>query len=623
MLHAQRPPEHRARAAAGPRGRAPRRPADGRRRRAHHRLELGQQRGDHRDGARWRATRGVRTIAITSLAHATSSAARASGRPAAPRARGRRDRQRRRASATRRSRSRACRRGSAPTSTVVGAAIVERARRGGRGAARRAGASCRRSSRAATSPAATRPNARALGARRWRRLSRDRRRRRSPSAASSRASTAALDPRAAARPHRLPRRAGHEHASCTRPRTTRCCGATGGCRTTARRWRACAELVERVRGRTGWSFAWCISPGLSIRYSDDADLDALVGQAARASRRSASTRFGLLLDDIPGELQHPQDRAAFDDLAEAHVALVEPGPRGLPAGMPPRRLPDGLLGHGHRALPRRAGRRHRPPHRPVLDRPRHLLADARPRRCRDVHAHDEPAADVLGQLPGQRRGHGLRAAHRAVPRSRPAAVARLDRHRRQRHGAVRGVAHPVRDHRRLPARPRGLRPRGELAAGACAMSSARRTSRRSRCSRTTCARRACPRTTRRSSARRSSRAAFRLDQGDAAARAAADLRALADRLLARGRPPAARPGREPARSSTRRGPGSRRSSSARRPSAASPTWPPRATRAATGRAELRPFLIRLRRARVRVFGDVLEMTLSVLSGTMFRPGEVP
>ncbi len=42
-----------------------------------------------------------------------------------------------------------------------------------------------------------------------------------------------------------------------------------------------------------------------------------------------------------------------------------------------------------------------------------------------------------------------------------------------------------------------------------------------------------------------------------------------------------------------------------------------------GAAVLRPFLIRLRRARVRVFGDVLEMTLSDLTGTMFRPGEVP
>ena len=42
-----------------------------------------------------------------------------------------------------------------------------------------------------------------------------------------------------------------------------------------------------------------------------------------------------------------------------------------------------------------------------------------------------------------------------------------------------------------------------------------------------------------------------------------------------------------------------------------------------GPAELRPFLVGLRRARVRVFGDLLEMTLSDLTGTMFRPGEVP
>ena len=42
-----------------------------------------------------------------------------------------------------------------------------------------------------------------------------------------------------------------------------------------------------------------------------------------------------------------------------------------------------------------------------------------------------------------------------------------------------------------------------------------------------------------------------------------------------------------------------------------------------GAAVLRPFLIKLRRARVRVFGDALEMTLSDLTGTMFRPGEVP
>jgi hyaluronoglucosaminidase len=39
--------------------------------------------------------------------------------------------------------------------------------------------------------------------------------------------------------------------------------------------------------------------------------------------------------------------------------------------------------------------------------------------------------------------------------------------------------------------------------------------------------------------------------------------------------------------------------------------------------ELIPDQIRLRRARVRVFGDALEMTLSDLTGLMFRPGEVP
>ena len=49
----------------------------------------------------------------------------------------------------------------------------------------------------------------------------------------------------------------------------------------------------------------------------------------------------------------------------------------------------------------------------------------------------------------------------------------------------------------------------------------------------------------------------------------------------------------------------------------------RGTLESDGPAILRPFLVRLRRARVRVFGDALEMTLSGLTGTMFRPGEVP
>jgi hyaluronoglucosaminidase len=39
-------------------------------------------------------------------------------------------------------------------------------------------------------------------------------------------------------------------------------------------------------------------------------------------------------------------------------------------------------------------------------------------------------------------------------------------------------------------------------------------------------------------------------------------------------------------------------------------------------AELRPYLVRLRHARVRVFGDALDMTLADLTNTHVRPGEL-
>ena len=37
------------------------------------------------------------------------------------------------------------------------------------------------------------------------------------------------------------------------------------------------ELVDRCRANE-MELAWCLSPGLSIRYSDDADVDALVAK---------------------------------------------------------------------------------------------------------------------------------------------------------------------------------------------------------------------------------------------------------------------------------------------------------------------------------------------------------
>ncbi len=39
-----------------------------------------------------------------------------------------------------------------------------------------------------------------------------------------------------------------------------------------------------------------------------------------------------------------------------------------------------------------------------------------------------------------------------------------------------------------------------------------------------------------------------------------------------------------------------------------------------GPSELLPYLARLRRARVRVFGDALDMTLADITGTHVRPG---
>ena len=116
-------------------------------------------------------------------------------------------------------------------------------------------------------------------------------------------------------------------------------------------------------------------------------------------------------------------------------------------------------------------------------------------------------------------------------------------------------------------------------------------------------------------------ALFRLDQGDAAG-AAAELGALADRLLAAADHLLRGPVRDGALIDEIR------------PWLVAFELGAQAIRrladlvgagrlAQDGVAELRPFLFKLRRARVRVFGDALEMTLSDLTGTLFRPGEVP
>jgi hyaluronoglucosaminidase len=89
-----------------------------------------------------------------------------------------------------------------------------------------------------------------------------------------------------------------------------------------------AELAARGRER-GVVLGSALSPGLSIRYSDAADVAALVEKLTGFVRLGA--RFvALCLDDVPTELAHAEDRAAFGSLADAHVTLAHAVRNALP-----------------------------------------------------------------------------------------------------------------------------------------------------------------------------------------------------------------------------------------------------------------------------------------------------
>ena len=81
-----------------------------------------------------------------------------------------------------------------------------------------------------------------------------------------------------------------------------------------------AKLVE-VGARRGVRAGFAPSPGLEIRYSDPTD------RARLASKLGAFCTLGarflsLALDDVPTDLQHASDRAAFHSLAAAQISLA-------------------------------------------------------------------------------------------------------------------------------------------------------------------------------------------------------------------------------------------------------------------------------------------------------------
>ncbi len=88
----------------------------------------------------------------------------------------------------------------------------------------------------------------------------------------------------------------------------------------AREYQRLGELARAARANF-IEFCFAISPGLSMRYSSEADFRKLTDKLESVSKLGIQC-FALFLDDVPPELQHAADREKFRTLAEAHSSLV-------------------------------------------------------------------------------------------------------------------------------------------------------------------------------------------------------------------------------------------------------------------------------------------------------------
>jgi len=80
------------------------------------------------------------------------------------------------------------------------------------------------------------------------------------------------------------------------------------------------ELIALGHAR-GVTVGFALSPGLSICYGDASERAALL-EKLQAVTRLGSSFVALCLDDVPTELAHAEDRAAFTSLAAAHASLA-------------------------------------------------------------------------------------------------------------------------------------------------------------------------------------------------------------------------------------------------------------------------------------------------------------
>ena len=77
------------------------------------------------------------------------------------------------------------------------------------------------------------------------------------------------------------------------------------------------ELIDRGKVH-GIDFVLCVSPGLSVEYSSDGDVDSVVNRFKQLTDLG-STHFGMLWDDIAWEMQHDSDNAKYPSTAAAHA----------------------------------------------------------------------------------------------------------------------------------------------------------------------------------------------------------------------------------------------------------------------------------------------------------------
>jgi hypothetical protein len=87
-----------------------------------------------------------------------------------------------------------------------------------------------------------------------------------------------------------------------------------------REFKRLGELVSTAHANFV-DFCFAISPGLSMVYSSAEDFAKLTAKLASVGKLGV-TCFALFLDDVPPELQHPEDLAKFRTLAGAHTALI-------------------------------------------------------------------------------------------------------------------------------------------------------------------------------------------------------------------------------------------------------------------------------------------------------------